>query len=128
MANRFENYKILAEIGRGGMGIVYRAHDQINDRTVAIKQLILENIDSTKHKEFQNRFRREALTASRLVHPNIVKVFDISKDPDSYFYVMEYLEGYSLRKEISRQSGAFSSPITTKFSNKSPMACHLHTA
>lgn len=108
MANKFENYKILAEIGRGGMGIVYRAHDLVNDRTVAIKQLILENIDSTKHKEFQNRFRREAQTASRLVHPNIVKVFEISKDPDSYFYVMEYLEGYSLRKEISRQGGAFS--------------------
>lgn len=110
MANRFENYKILAEIGRGGMGIVYRAHDAVNNRTVAIKQLILENIDPTKHKEFQNRFRREALTASRLVHPNIVKVFEISKDPDSYFYVMEYLEGVSLRKEISRQSGPFSVP------------------
>lgn len=108
MSNRFENYKILAEIGRGGMGIVYRAQDLLNDRTVAIKQLILENIDANKHKEFQNRFRREALTASRLVHPNIVKVFEISKDPDSYFYVMEYLEGYSLRKEISRHGETFS--------------------
>jgi len=105
MARRFENYKILAEIGRGGMGIVYKAHDERNDKDVAIKQLILENIDPTKHKEFRDRFRREAQTAARLIHKNIVSVLDISQDPDSYYYVMEFLEGHSLRREIANRGG-----------------------
>jgi serine/threonine protein kinase/sugar lactone lactonase YvrE len=105
MARRFENYKILAEIGRGGMGIVYKAVDERSGKAVAIKQLILENIDSTKHKEFRDRFRREAQTAQRLIHKNIVSVVDISADPDSYYYVMEFLEGHSLRREIANRGG-----------------------
>lgn len=105
MARRFENYKILAEIGRGGMGIVYKALDERTGKDVAIKQLILENIDSTKHKEFRDRFRREAQTAQRLVHKNVVSVVDISSDPDSYYYVMEFLEGHSLRREIANRGG-----------------------
>lgn len=105
MTRRFEHYKILAEIGRGGMGIVYKAHDERNNTDVAIKQLILENIDSTKHKEFRDRFRREAQTALRLVHKNIVSVLEISQDPDSYYYVMEFLEGHSLRREIANRGG-----------------------
>ncbi len=105
MSSPFENYKILAEIGRGGMGIVYKANDLRTDRIVAIKQLILENIDPAKHKEFRDRFRREAQTALRLMHQNIVTVFEISQDPDSYHYVMEYLEGHSLRKEIAKHGG-----------------------
>ncbi len=105
MARRFENYKILAELGRGGMGIVYKALDERSNKIVAIKQLILENIDQNKHREFRDRFRREAQTALRLQHANIVTVLEISQDPDSYFYVMEFLEGHSLRKEIARQGG-----------------------
>lgn len=105
MARRFENYKILAEIGRGGMGIVYKALDERTGKDVAIKQLILENIDATKHKEFRDRFRREAQTAQRLIHKNIVTVVDISSDPDSYYYVMEFLEGHSLRREIANHGG-----------------------
>lgn len=105
MTGRFEHYKILAEIGRGGMGIVYKAHDTRTNTEVAIKQLILENIDSTKHKEFRDRFRREAQTALRLVHKNIVSVLEISQDPDSYYYVMEFLDGHSLRREISNRGG-----------------------
>ena len=105
MARRFENYKILAEIGRGGMGIVYKAVDERTGKEVAIKQLILENIDASKHKEFRDRFRREAQTALRLVHKNVVSVVDISSDPDSYYYVMEFLEGNSLRREIAKHGG-----------------------
>jgi serine/threonine protein kinase/sugar lactone lactonase YvrE len=105
VSRRFEHYRILAEIGRGGMGIVYKAHDERTNTDVAIKQLILENIDSTKHKEFRDRFRREAQTALRLVHKNIVSVLEISQDPDSYYYVMEFLEGHSLRREIANRGG-----------------------
>lgn len=105
MTRPFENYKILAELGRGGMGIVYKAQDLRSDKIVAIKQLILENIDPNKHKEFRERFQREAETVLSLKHKNIVSVLDISKEIDSHYYVMENLEGHSLRKEISRRGG-----------------------
>lgn len=105
MTRPFENYKILAELGRGGMGIVYKAQDLRSDKIVAIKQLILENIDPSKHKEFRERFQREAETVLSLKHKNIVAVLDISKEIDSHYYVMENLEGHSLRKEISQRGG-----------------------
>ncbi|MBZ0186241.1 MAG: protein kinase [Candidatus Obscuribacterales bacterium] len=107
MAKRFENYQILAELGRGGMGIVYKARDLRNDRIVAIKQLILENIDPAKHQEFRERFQREAETVLALKHDNIVELLEISSEPDSHYYVMEHLEGNSLRKEIIKQGGRF---------------------
>ena len=105
MSTGFGYYQIQAEIGRGGMGIVYRALDTRNEKTVAIKQLILENVDPEKHKEFTERFSREAETASRLSHPNIVKVLDVAEKEEGYYYVMEYLEGRSLRQELSKKGG-----------------------
>lgn len=101
--DEFGQYEILAEIGRGGMGIVYKAIDRKDNRTVAIKKLVLENIDKTKEKEFRDRFRREAATAHRLEHPNIVTVFDVSTYGDDLFYVMEYLEGKSLKRELEER-------------------------
>ncbi|HEY9683151.1 MAG TPA: protein kinase [Oculatellaceae cyanobacterium] len=103
MTKDFGQYKILSEIGRGGMGIVYQAVDAKNDRTVAIKQLVLENIDKGKEQEFRDRFRREAATAQRLEHPNIVIVYDVCMETDNYFYVMEYLEGRSLRRDLEER-------------------------
>jgi len=105
MTSSFGHYKILAEIGRGGMGIVYQALDRRDKSLVAIKQLVLTNIDLTKEKEFRDRFKREAATAARLHHPNIVDVFDVYTDRENYFYVMEYLEGHSLRRELELKGG-----------------------
>ncbi|RTL38885.1 MAG: 6-bladed beta-propeller [Candidatus Melainabacteria bacterium] len=105
MTGDFGRYKILAEIGRGGMGIVYQALDQRDNTLVAIKQLVMTNIDPAKEQEFRDRFKREAATASRLKHPNIVTVYDVSTDSGTYFYVMEYLEGHSLRKELELKGG-----------------------
>lgn len=102
-AGDFGQYKILAEIGRGGMGIVYQAFDHKENRMVAIKKLVLENIAQDKEKEFRDRFRREAATAARLEHPNIVKVFDVSTYGDEFFYVMEFLEGHSLKRELEQR-------------------------
>ena len=101
MSERFPNYEVLSEIGRGGMGIVYKAKDVRTGQIVAIKELVLENIDPSKFSEFKNRFRREASTAARLDHRNIVKVFEISSDPDKYYYVMEFLEGLNLRQVLA---------------------------
>jgi len=105
MTEDFGHYRLLGEIGRGGMGIVYQAFDPVNDRLVAIKQLIFGNIDPAKSLEFKDRFRREAATAARLAHPNIVTVYDVSTESDNYFYVMEYLEGHSLRRELAINGG-----------------------
>lgn len=87
------------------MGIVYQAVHRRDKRIVAIKQLVTENIDGEKEKEFKDRFRREAATAQRLVHPNIVSVLGVSNDSDNYYYVMEYLEGHSLRRELEIRGG-----------------------
>src|ERR1700678_3801423 len=100
MADEFGHYKILSEIGRGGMGIVYEAIDGRDNQSVAIKQLVFANIDLGKEKEFRDRFKREAATAARLKHPNIVRVLDVSTESDTYFYVMELLEGHNLRREL----------------------------
>jgi serine/threonine-protein kinase len=107
MTNDFGQYKILSEIGRGGMGIVYQAINEETEQIVAIKQLVLHNIDKSKEQEFRDRFRREAATAQRLEHPNIVVVHDVCLQTDNFFYVMEYLEGCSLRTEIENRNGRF---------------------
>ena len=90
------------------MGIVYQALDRRDKRLVAIKQLVLTNIDMSKEKEFRDRFRREAATAARLHHPNIVDVYEVYTENDNYFYVMEYLEGRSLRRELELKGGCLS--------------------
>jgi serine/threonine protein kinase len=105
MTGDFGPYKILAELGRGGMGVVYQALDQRDNRLVAIKQLVGTNIDPAKEQEFRDRFKRESVTASRLKHPNIVTVFDVSTDTETLFYVMEFLEGHSLRRELEINGG-----------------------
>jgi len=106
----FGDYEILCEIGRGGMGIVYQARDKRDERIVAIKQLVFNNIDPNKEQEFRDRFKREAATAARLTHPNIVTVFDVCVDQqtDKYFYVMEFLEGHNLRRELDVKGGRLS--------------------
>src|ERR1700723_3281792 len=105
----FSPYEIMSEIGRGGMGIVYQARDSRDGRIVAIKQLILANIDRSKEKEFRDRFRREAVTAARLEHANVVSVQEVCVDSkDNYFYVMEMLDGRSLRQELDSRGGRLS--------------------
>lgn len=106
MTPDFGRYKILSEIGRGGMGIVYQAYDPVENRLVAIKRLVMENISPEKMREFRDRFKREAVTVKRLSHKNIVEVFDVEVEADNYYYVMEYLEGHSLKSELESHSEA----------------------
>src|SRR5713101_2702297 len=87
------HYRILEQIGAGGMGVIYRAHDERLDRDVAVKVLppgVLA--DETARK----RFRREALTLSKLTHPNIATVHDFDTQDDRDFLVMEYVSGETL--------------------------------
>jgi len=108
MSGNFGDYEILSEVGRGGMGIVYKARRKSDGEIVAIKQLVLSNVAKEKIQEFRDRFKREAATAQRLKHPNIVTVFDVEIDSDNYFYIMEFLEGNSLRRHLEIHGGRIS--------------------
>ena len=86
-------YELLEVIGRGGMGVVYRARDRVLDRIVAVKVLPDELADN---RILVERFEREARAAARLSHPNIVSVYDSGHDAGVRFIVMEYVPGVSL--------------------------------
>ena len=93
-------YAILAELGRGGMGVVYAAHDPRLDRQVAIKVL---PPDLTRDDTAKRRFLHEAKAASALDHPNICTIHEINETPDGQLYlVMAYYEGETLKQRIER--------------------------
>jgi serine/threonine-protein kinase len=98
-----DRYRLERRLGVGGMATVQLAFDTRLERYVAVK-LIAEHL--AEDSSFVSRFRREALAAARLVHPNIVQVFDFGSDPDSgrNFIVMEYVDGQSCA-EILRDRG-----------------------
>jgi len=87
-----DRYRIDAELGRGGMGVVYRAHDTLLDRPVAVKVLS----DSGLGTEGRARLLREAQAAARLDHPNIVSVYDAGETESMPFIVMQLVTGASL--------------------------------
>ena len=92
-------YQLDRAVGRGGMGMVFRATQLNLGRTVAVKVLPVDLVD--RIDEFEARFRREALAISRLQHPNIVQVLDFGRDPHFGLYlVMEFLDGRSLDEVI----------------------------
>ncbi|MDD5328539.1 MAG: serine/threonine protein kinase [Sulfuricella sp.] len=93
-------YQILAELGQGAMGVVYKAIDPLIDRTVAIKTINL-NLSRDELAEFEERFNREAKSAGRLNHPNIVTIYDIGRADHIAFMAMEYLEGRELKEIIA---------------------------
>ncbi len=95
-----DNYRIVSVLGKGGMGIVYKAYDIKLDRYVAIKMLNAETYD---HARFVERFKREAKNQAKLSHPNIVTVYGFIEYEDLLGIVMEYVEGESLEKVLQRQ-------------------------
>ena len=92
-------YKILGELGRGAMGAVYRAVDPLIEREVAIKTL-LPNLPDDVMDEVRERFIREARSAGRLNHPNIVTIFDVGEHEGVAYIAMELLEGRSLQQML----------------------------
>ncbi len=95
-----EAYTIEGEIGRGGMGVVYRARDERLQRRVAIKVLPPE---LAFQKDIRERFTREAQTAARLSHPHIVPIHDVGEGQGLVYFVMGYVEGESLGARIKRR-------------------------
>jgi len=90
-------YLILGELGRGAMGAVFRAKDPLIEREVAIKTL-LPTLPDEVMAEVRERFLREARSAGRLNHPNIVTIFDVGQQGDTAYIAMELLEGRSLQQ------------------------------
>lgn len=97
-------YRILGELGGGGMGMVYRAEHRLMNRVVAIKII---NGEFVKHPHAVDRFRREVQAAAKLSHPNIVTAHDAEQAGDLHLLVMEYVDGTDLAS-IVKQSGPFS--------------------
>jgi eukaryotic-like serine/threonine-protein kinase len=93
-------YELVELIGRGGMSSVWKAHDRLLDRIVAIKVL---HEQFTKDEEYVERFRREARSVAQLSHPNIVTVIDRGEEGGRQYIVFEYVEGENLKQMIERQ-------------------------
>jgi eukaryotic-like serine/threonine-protein kinase len=93
---RIGRYEIRRTLGQGAMGTVYEALDPLIERVVAVKTINL-NLSGADHSERQSRFFREAKSAGRLNHPNIVTIYDVGEADDVAYIAMEYLTGQSLR-------------------------------
>lgn len=89
----YGRYQIIEELGRGSMGVVYKAHDPQIDRTIALKVLREDRVTSD---DFVRRFLKEAMAVGRLSHPGIVTVYDVGQDHGSVFIAMEFLHGTPL--------------------------------
>jgi len=108
-------YEILAPIGAGGMGEVYRAHDPRVGREVAIK---------VSSECFGERFEREARAVAALSHPNILAVYDVGREEDVSYAVLELLKGQTLRDRLTggalpwREAVALGTPVFTTFAGR----------
>ena len=102
-SERFGRYEILAELGRGAMGVVYKARDPKINRVVAVKTISLSGQPPEEELEYRERFVREAEAAGRLSHPGIVTIFDVGEEPETRapYIVMEFVGGPSLEKLLS---------------------------
>jgi tRNA A-37 threonylcarbamoyl transferase component Bud32 len=103
-SERFGRYEILGELGRGAMGVVYKARDPKINRVVAVKTVSLAGQSPEEEREYRERFFREAEAAGRLSHPGIVTIFDVGEEPETHdpYIVMEFVGGQSLDKRLER--------------------------
>jgi len=100
VGHRLSHYLILQQLGAGGMGVVYLAQDERLDRKVALKIL---PAGALSDENARKRFRNEALTLSKLNHPNIATVFDFDTQDATDFLVMEYVEGFTLTATLAKR-------------------------
>src|SRR5258708_38887796 len=105
-SERFGRYEILTELGRGAMGVVYKARDPKINRVVAVKTISLAGQPAEEELEYRERFFREAEAAGRLSHPGIVTIFDVGEEPEKRapYIVMEFVGGESLDRLLLRNN------------------------
>src|SRR3954468_24044179 len=97
-----QRYRLLTEVGRGGMGTVWHARDEVLGRDVAVKEVILPHGFSEEEREIQHkRTFREARTAARLSHPGVVTVYDVVEEDGRPWIVMELIRARSLQQRIT---------------------------
>jgi serine/threonine protein kinase len=120
-----DRYVIDAQLGRGAMGEVYRAHDPKLGRTVAIKTVSIAGLEPEAEEEYRKRFVVEAQAAGRLSHPGIVTIFDVREETEPYL-VMEYVEGQSLQQLLGRDNRTL--PLSTTLRLVQEIAEALHYA
>src|SRR5690242_2566469 len=96
----FGRYRVLRELGRGGMGVVYQARHTVMNRPVVIKVINRALLDQPAALE---RFRREVQAAASLSHPNIVTAYDAEQAGDLHFLVMEFVPGQSLAEVLQKK-------------------------
>ena len=118
-----DRYEIIKSIGEGGMANVYLGHDTILDRNVAIKVL---RGDLSNDEKFVRRFQREALSASSLAHPNIVEMYDVGEDDGTYYIVMEYVEGKTLKQLLKKRGTLTLSEAIDIMSQLTDGMAHAH--
>lgn len=119
---RLGDFELTEEIGRGGMGIVYRAQQLALRRTVAVKVLLG---GAFVREEFAKRFQQESELAARLQHPHIVTVHEVGKEDDLLYYVMEYVEGTNLSHWTPGAVGKFSK-IAAMLAKIARAVAHAH--
>ncbi len=103
-------YRIVSELGRGAMGVVYRAEDPLLDRTVAIKTIIMSD-DAGERAEYEARFYQEAKAAGGLNHPNVVTIHDIGREGPVAYMAMELIDGIELRELMKQGRAALPLPL-----------------
>src|SRR5262249_47783360 len=99
-------YEIVAELGRGSLGVVYKARDLKRDRVVALKKILTGRRVAAEHRA---RFEREVRALARLRHDHVAGVFDSAVDPADgcLYFTMEFFEGSTLEKQLQRRSPSF---------------------
>lgn len=104
LPRKLGRYQVIRELGRGAMGVVYKAYDPVIEREVAIKAIQLAfQVTGEEKKIYLDRFFREAKAAGKLNHPNIVTIYDVDEDKETGtpFIVMEFLEGTTLQEIVA---------------------------
>ena len=101
MISHLGRYEIIEELGRGEMGIVYKAHDPLLDRFVAIKAINLQGLNKDERAEYATRFYQEAKAAGRLNHPNIFTIYDLGQSGDVAYIAMELMEEPDLQSIVA---------------------------
>jgi serine/threonine-protein kinase len=120
---RFGRFRVTAELGRGAMGVVYRAEDTMLDRVVAIKTIALGGTSSEERDQHEKRFLQEAKAAARASHPAIITIYEMGREGDDAFIAMELLEGVDLRDLIRNASLKPSQAMTIAASVAEGLAC-----